>query len=176
MNKYVLSIDPASISCGVAVWTLDGQYVQSANFKSNSAETFRRYWSLRTQIWDWLQSLFLNQDFRITQCIIEQIPKLVTGDPALPFAASALLTHEKNISDLKEHHMVAPQSWKYVARMMGAGEKPKGIVALKQMGWTWKTPANDDEADAILIYIAYAILNGRTVYFSNTDARRMKKG
>jgi Holliday junction resolvasome RuvABC endonuclease subunit len=175
MKRIWLSIDPASHACGVALWTPEGQFIASNVFRANEQETFRRYYRLRESIWMWVEET-LGPDYLVIYCVIEQIPKLVTGDPALPFSASALLTHAKNVSDMKEHNMIAPQSWKYVARMMGAGEKPKGIVALKQMGWTWKTPANDDEADAILIYIGHQIFNGRTVYFSPTDARRLKSG
>lgn len=175
MKRFWLSIDPASHSCGIAVWTIEGQYVSSNVFKATESETFRRYYNLQTQIWEWLDNLF-GEEYIIVKCILEQIPKLVTGDPALPFAASALLTHRKNKSDLKEHHMIAPQSWKYVARMLGANEKPKGIVALKEIGWGWKTPANDDEADAILIFIGYMLLDGRSFYVSPTNCVRLKSG
>jgi hypothetical protein len=174
MKKFWLSIDPASFSAGIALWTPDGQYVASKVFRATQQETFRRYHTLNTMIWEWVAQIG-GADALVVCCIVEQIPKLVTHNPALPFSASALLVNQRNVSDLKEQHMVAPQTWKWIARKMGAGLQPKGILALKEIGWLWKTPENDDEADAILIFLAHRLLSGQITYFSPTDARRMPR-
>ncbi len=54
---------------------------------------------------------------------------------------------------------VSPSSWKAFARRNGAKDKdPKGIKSLQEMGWK-KELTSEDEADSIMIYMAWRAKN-----------------
>lgn len=150
-----LSIDPGSRRMGVAVFSEDGKFIVSKGFSADrSITSARRLWIIRKQFVKWFKENFEGQ--RVTATIMERLPPKQLA-PTLPISPGVIVAHPDNHSSLNPESWIGVQRWKAFVRMVGksALKNPKGIPALEDIGWSYKMPACEDEADAILLYLTY---------------------
>jgi hypothetical protein len=147
-----VAIDPASHATGIAVFTLDGKYIDSFTVKVNAGiiPTMRLYFMRKKFTEIWTERYGVNCVANLA--VIEHMPP---GNSAiLQTAGGAILSSGKISADMGYSEYVSVQSWKFFCRSLGCHDKsPKGISALKAIGWSYPLPSTDDEADAILLYL-----------------------
>lgn len=151
--KYVqISLDPASKAFGIAVFTVKGEYIDS--FTIHVAEgiipTMRLYFMRKKFIEEWEKRYGVSCVANL--CILEHIPP--SNIAILQNAAGAILSSGKVSADLLFQDYISPTSWKCFCRELGCRDKdPKGLTALKSIGWQYPLPDSDDSADAIILYL-----------------------
>lgn len=159
--NYVLSIDPASNSCGVSLWK-SNTYLSSAVLKSNHS---RDPFSIRVRCIVTGLDRFLGDQLapgeEITTVVSEGVRSRLVH-----LAFGAILTSQyirANVSP--KTTFIEPQQWKKYARALGATgdfKDIKGVKALQEAGWDMKNHPidSDDVADSILIYQTWCLLYG----------------
>lgn len=162
-----ISIDPGSVSCGIAVFDLNGRFIDSFEVKANPGmiasmrifsihKAFEAEW--RRRFGDKLMANF---------CSCENLPPSRLA--CLHLSPGAILASGVITADLHPSSYISPSAWKYVARELGSKEKdPKGRKILTDIGWGFEMPTGDDAADAIIIYLACRWYKGMHVWISPT--------
>lgn len=146
---YTLSVDPASILCGVALWK-DRKFVDSRLLKADEKILFSlRMQSICNQLTD-----FLN----VYDAIVSEIVTEHNTDRfSLNACIGSLLVSPRVVAPFYSHNYVPQMSWKAWAQRRGAPgscKYIKGVKALSATGFP-HVPQSDDEADAIMIGLTY---------------------
>ena len=153
---YVLSVDPATISCGVSLWR-DGQFVASRKLCGGS---LKLPLSVRMRrLFDDYEQFLVDMDVDVgeihtivTENVRSKFLLVTIGLFFVPFAVKA---------PLKNSHFIVPGTWKKWAQGMGAlgpAKDIKGLKALREIGWDFDANpvGTEDEADSVFIYKAWA--------------------
>lgn len=158
-NKYPLnlttvqvSLDPASKAFGVAVFSSKGEFIDSftVNVSEGIIPTMRLYFIRKKFIEEWEKRYGINCIANLA--VIEHLPP---GNSAiLQNAGGAILSSGKISASLEYSDFITPSMWKAFCKDLGCRDKqPKGVPALKSIGWEYSLPTSEDEADAILLYL-----------------------
>lgn len=152
-HGYVVSVDPASNKCGIALWK-DGSLVDWVVLESRSP---RDPFSVRLQSISLQFEMFLRghlgEHEKIHTVICEGVRSVL-----VQICVGALLVSpyvEAAMSSTK--HFVHSTSWKKWAQNRGATgplKDIKGVRALRETGKDFGVTA-DDAADAVLIYLTW---------------------
>lgn len=153
----VLSVDPGTNACGVALWR-QGVFIDSRTLISegggaiNVSDRLRR---ISSQLKDFLDKYCADVEVVLSENPDHTLLKAMIG--------AILITQGVN-SYFNDKHTVMPMEWKSWAKQRGAShpdgfKKIKGIAALKSTGFQ-PLPATDDEADAIMVYLSYKAKHG----------------
>jgi hypothetical protein len=152
---YVLAIDQASNCAGASLWH-DGTILDTTTLNAKKTHAIgRRLVTQIVQLDAWLDSKSLAEPIRtlIFEGVRARLVLITVG----------AFTSSKYLQDCKlnaKHSFVESLSWKNWARKRGAAgpiKDIKGVKALQDIGWDMlKFPVeSDDEADSILIYLAW---------------------
>lgn len=148
-----VGLDPASHAFGVSIFTQNGEYIDSFTVKVSEGiiPTMRLYFMRKKFTEIWTERYGVNCIANVA--VIEHMPP---GNSAiLQNAGGAILASGKISAEVGYLDYISVPSWKFFARQLGCHDKsPKGISALKSIGWTYPLPTTDDAADSILIYLA----------------------
>lgn len=147
----VLSLDPGTAVSGVSLWR-DGSLVATAALKSPNGYTSTVSGRLKGIVHQ-LNLLLDAHDAKVHIVICENPPHTL-----LKAVIGAMLVSPRVDSMFSDAHTVAVMSWKAWARARGAGgpfKDIKGVKALKATGFPVPQGIGDDEADSILVYLAY---------------------
>lgn len=145
----VLSLDPGTNLCGVALWR-NGRLVASRVLKSyNTLDNVSdRLRAIADQLND-----FLNLYEAHVTCIITENPP----DTLLRAAIGIILISPRVHTYFSDRFTLGVMEWKKWAANNGATgpfKDIKGVRALGETGFA-PLPETDDEADAIMVYLAY---------------------
>lgn len=154
-NYVHISIDPGSCHCGIAVFDLEGKYLDAFTVHvSDGIIASLRLHQLRLVFEKTWKARF-GENTKAILCTSEQLPP--GAKPVLSYSAGAVLSSGFISADLSVATYIPVQTWKSFVRSIDAtcGRTPKGLEALKSIGWSYPLPDSDDSADAILIYLAY---------------------
>lgn len=161
MNKYVLSIDPASNLCGVSLWK-NGSYYTSTVLKSrNSRDPF----SIRMQTICTDLATFL--DLHIKDEKIETVVSESVRSRLVSLCLGSIIVSPYIVANIKPNEtFIVPSQWKAYCKRHGATgptKDIKGVKALIEIGWDMKKHPvmSQDEADSILIYLTWKELYDR---------------
>ncbi len=155
-SGWILSVDPASNKCGVALWK-DGSFIGSALLSSvSSRDPFsRRMQDIYAQLCGFLEGHLGATDEKVKTIVTEGVRSRLVSTCIGSLMVCPRI--EANLSP--KDSFVEPSTWKKWAKDHGAtgpSADIKGIASLKQTPWfNWPIPQSDDEADAILIYQAW---------------------
>ena len=147
----VLSLDPGTAVSGVALWR-DGSLVATSALKSPNGYTATVSERLK-EIVGQLDTFLTAHDAWVQIVICENPPHTL-----LKAVIGAVLVSPRVNSMFSDGHTVAVMTWKSWARAHGAGgpfKDIKGVKALKATGFPVPPGIGDDEADSILVYLAY---------------------
>lgn len=149
-----LSVDPGSRQMGVAVFGKDYKFITSWALKSSREQpAAKRLYLIRKRFEKLWEEHF--KDEKIVLTVIEQLPPS-QPKASLPISPGAVVSQPYNFSTLGEDTHIPVQTWKAMCRDLGYDHRdPKGIPALKGIGWKWPLPKTDDEADAIILFLCY---------------------
>lgn len=139
---------------GIAVFGKDYKFICSKALRANRSEpAAKRLYLIRKQFEKWWEREFKGEKIAVT--VIEQLPPS-QPKASLPISPGSVVSQPGNYSTLGEDTHIPVQSWKAMCRDFGYAHKdPKGLPALKGIGWKFKMPKTDDEADAILLFLCY---------------------
>lgn len=141
----ILAIDPASNKAGVALYY--NEIIRSA-LLTGYGNWSQRITQQRQQL-----ELFLNhylpEEEIIDHLVVENVGKF--HNAKLNYSVGALCSLPNIQSDL---NLISPATWKSVVRKCGGGKSSKGFTALRYVRPAYPQ-VSDDEADAILILLAY---------------------
>ena len=151
---YQIAIDPGSVKMGLAVFDSCGKYIQSVTLRADKlAPAGARLNLIRVKFLEYWKENFQNQPIRVT--VIERLPPSQPR-PSLPISPGAVVAVEFNYSTLSEEAHIPVMSWKHLARELGCDDKdPKGVGIFEKIGWDFKYPGSEDEADATMIFLCY---------------------
>jgi Holliday junction resolvasome RuvABC endonuclease subunit len=154
MEKCHISIDPSSTAMGIAVFDIEGKFVDSFCLKvSDGICASMRLYYMRIKFEKEWETRY-GKDCMATYATCENLPP--SNFAVLANSAGAIFASGKIAAPLDRYSYVGVQSWKSFCRRNGCKQKdPKGREALKQIGWGYDIPKTDDEADAILIHLAH---------------------
>lgn len=153
-SGWILSVDPASNKCGVALWK-DGEFRGSALLESDSP---RDPFSRR------MQAIYIDLCEFITDHLPEgdEINTIVTEGVRSRLVSTCIgtiLVHPAINANLSpKDSFVEPSTWKKWAKDHGAtgpSAEIKGVKSLREAGQYMYKEMGDDEADAIMIYKAW---------------------
>jgi hypothetical protein len=141
----ILAIDPASNKAGVALYY--NEILRSALLTGYGNWT-QRITQQRQQL-----ELFLNHYLPENEIINHLVVENVSGfrNSKLSYSVGALCSLPCIQSDL---NLVSPAVWKRIVRKYGGGKSTKGFLALQCVRPAYPQ-VSDDEADAILMLLAY---------------------
>lgn len=175
-NKYIqLSIDPGSTNMGVAFWDMEGHYLSSTAFRTDPNQSAaQRLYSIRQQFCMTFDMLY--PDKIISNTVMELLPPSQIC-PSLPISPGIIIAHERNISRLLPISAVPVNTWKSVAKQLGYPKNdPKGVDIFKNIPWDYPMPKTEDEADAIIIMLAFFWEQRGLVWLGpDLRVRRMKR-
>jgi len=166
LTKYVsISIDPGSISCGIAVFDSLGKYIDSFEVKvPNYLMPSTRLFKMRERFEVIWREKF--PDTLANVCTLELLPPSKCA--VLQNSAGAILSSGFIVADLPAKNYIAPPTWKSEMRKLGAsGEVIKGKHTLNAIGWKYAEPPGDDAADAIIIYQAARRKQGKEIWIGD---------
>ncbi len=153
-----LSIDPGSHKMGVAAFDREGKYLCSVLLKANPKDpAARRLHTIRTKFESWFSEKF--GDAYVTVTTLEHLPpNQIT--PSLPISAGCIVACQHNVSRLTPEVAICTNTWKSVAKQFGCNMRdPKGVMIFRQIPWEFPIPPTEDEADAVIIYLAYSFIH-----------------
>ncbi len=147
----VLSLDPGTAVSGVSLWR-DGNLIATAALTSPDGYNSTVSGRLKGMV-SQLEQFLVSHDANVHIVICENPPHTL-----LKAVIGAMLIATRVDSMFSDSHTVAVMSWKAWARARGAGgpfKDIKGVKALKATGFKVPQGIGDDEADSILVYLAY---------------------
>ncbi len=141
----ILAIDPASNKAGVALYY--NEIIRSALLTGYGNWT-QRITQQRQQL-----ELFLNHYLPEDEIINHLVVENIVGfrNSKLSYSVGALCSLPCIQSDL---NLMSPSCWKKVVKKCGGGKTSKGFSALRYVRPAYPQ-VSDDEADAILMLLAY---------------------
>ena len=141
----ILAIDPASNKAGVALYY--NEIIRSALLTGYGNWT-QRITQQRQQL-----ELFLNHYLPEDEIINHLVVENIVGfrNSKLSYSVGALCSLPCTQSDL---NLMSPSCWKKVVKKCGGGKTSKGFSALRYVRPAYPQ-VSDDEADAILMLLAY---------------------
>lgn len=150
-----LGIDPGSYKMGIAVFNSDGKFLISELIRANQKmPAARRLYEIQQNAFQWLGTYFPNCSITVT--VIEHLPPSQLTS-SLPISPGCVVAHPANFSRLTPECAVGTGTWKAVAKQLGCEMRdPKGLPMFKEIPWEFEMPKSEDEADAIMIYLAYS--------------------
>jgi hypothetical protein len=141
----IIAIDPASNKAGVALYY--NEMIRSALLTGYGNWT-QRITQQRQQL-----ELFLNHYLPENEIINHLVVENVVGfrNSKLSYSVGALCSLPCIQSEL---NLMAPSCWKKIVKKCGGGKIQKGFAALRYVRPAYPQ-VSDDEADAILMLLAY---------------------
>ena len=156
----VLVIDPASKSCGAAVFDLFGTPLQAFTLKSGLSNWGDRLADMREQLESMLFYMRATHNYEVAELVFERVPP--AAHVGVPLVLGALLSAEgMHKVDVRKDNAVSPSTWKAWARAEGCPDKdPKGIPGLEHLMKNNAKiepppPDSDDAADALMIGMSW---------------------
>lgn len=158
-NNLHLAIDPSSNCVGISVWEATGKFITSAQIVApESPFVSTRLYFLHKKFNDWFNVNFPGSF--VTLVVIERISQR-QASYALLYSAGALLSMSFIKARVGVKEQVVPPVWKKYVRLAGSSmQDPKGVLALKGVGWkTGIDKMSEDEADSIMLYLGWRAHN-----------------
>lgn len=171
LNRVHQAIDPGSNKMGIAIFDTEGRFIVSKTFRAPASySAAQRLHSIRKQYLKWFSDNFPNTI--ITKQIMEHLPPN-QFTLTLQISPGAVVATKFNRARLQPQDCIPVETWKKTAKELGSKKhNPKGVAILEDIGWEYKMPLLEDEADAIVMYLSYQWVNNKKCWLGPTKKAR----
>lgn len=170
-----LSIDPGSTQMGISIFDLEGKFLASETLKADSRMVAARRLNMIHEQFEAFMAQYFPGTLIVNTTLELLPPSQIT--PSLPISPGAIISAWNNCSRLLPKNAVPVNTWKSVAKQLGCTmSDPKGVKIFEQIPWQFTKPKTHDEADSIIIFLAFCWeVKGLCWLGPDLRVRRMKR-